>query len=72
VAISSDDDTDPTEKLNSEYNSEHDSDVDMRMEDEVYILDGVDIDGIVDMEWDGDDEDEKDEEEDDDVEEQEE
>ena len=38
----SDADTDPTEKSDGEYDSEQDSDVDMRMQDDVYSLDGVD------------------------------
>jgi hypothetical protein len=59
VSISSDDDTDCTE-ADGEYNSEHDSNVDMRMEDDVNAPEGVDLDGDVDMETDGDDEEEED------------
>ena len=65
MSISSDDDTNSTEVSNSEYDSEHDSDVHMRMEDDVDAPDGVDLDGDVDMERDGDDEEEEDEEEED-------
>jgi len=68
VSISSDDDTDSTES-DGEYDSERDSNVDMRMEDDVDTLDGVDLDGDVDMERDG--EDEEDEKEEDDKEEKE-
>jgi len=64
VSISSDDDPDTTE-LDGEYDSEHDSDVDMHMEDDVDAPDGVDLHGDVDMESDGDDEEEDDEEEED-------
>jgi len=60
--ISSDDDTDSTES-DSECDSEHDPDVDMRMEDDVDAPDGVDLDGHVYIEKNGDDEEEKDEEE---------
>jgi hypothetical protein len=48
VSISSDDDPDSTES-DGEYDSELDPDVDMRMEDDVNALDGVDLDGDVDM-----------------------
>ena len=60
-SISSDDDTDST-KLDSEYHSEGDCDVDMHMVDDVDAPDGIDLEGDVDMERDGDDEDEEDEE----------
>jgi len=72
VSISSDDDTDSTEKSDGEYDSEHDSDVDMCMEDDVDAPDGVDFDGDVDMERDGDDDEEEDNEEEDNEEEDEE
>ena len=65
MSISSDDDTDSTEKSDGEYDSELDPDVDMRMEDDVDAPDGVDLDGDVDMERDGDDDEEEDEEEED-------
>jgi hypothetical protein len=39
-----------------EYDSEHDSDVHIRMEDDVNALDGVEYDGDVDMECHSDDE----------------
>jgi len=55
VSISSDDDTDST-KLDGRYDSERDSDGDMRMQDDVDAPDGVDLEGDVDMERDGDDE----------------
>ena len=55
MSISSDDDTDSTEKWGGEYDSEQDSDVDMCMEDDVDAPDGVDLDDDVDMERDGDD-----------------
>jgi len=64
MSISSDDDTDSTE-TDGEYYSEHDSDVDMRMEDDVDAPDGVDSDGNVDMQRDGDNEEEEDEQEED-------
>jgi hypothetical protein len=65
VLISSNDDTDSTNKSDSEYDSELDPDVDMRMEDDVDAPDGIELDGDVDMERDGDDDDEEDEEEED-------
>jgi len=52
VSICSDDDTDSTES-DGEYYLEHDTDVDMRMEDKVDAPDGVDLDADVDMELDG-------------------
>jgi len=72
VSISSDDDTDPTEKSDSEYDSEHNSDVDMRMEDDVDAPDSVDLDGDVDLERDGDNDKEEDDEEEDEAKEDEE
>jgi hypothetical protein len=42
--------------LDSKFDSEHDSDVDMRMENDVDSPDGVDLDGDVDMKRDSDDE----------------
>jgi hypothetical protein len=71
LSISSDDDTDSTEVLGSEYDSQSDSDVDMHMEDDVDTLDGVDLDGYVDMEVDSNYEEEEDEEEEDEQEEDE-
>jgi hypothetical protein len=65
MSISSDDDTDSTEKSDGEYDSELDPDMDMRMEDDVDMPDGVDLDGDVDMETDGDDDEEEDQEEED-------
>jgi len=60
MSLSSDDGTDSTE-LDSQYDSERESDVDMHMEDDVDALDGIDLDGDVDMEKDGEDkEDEED------------
>jgi len=63
--MSSHDDTYSTHGPDGEYNSEHECDVDMRMEDDVYALYGVDLDGDVDMERDGDDGAEQDEEQED-------
>jgi hypothetical protein len=63
VSISSDEDTDCTEKSDSEYDSVLDHDVDMRIEDDVDAPDGVDLDSDVDMERYGDDDEEEDEEE---------
>jgi hypothetical protein len=42
VSISSNDDTDSTEKSDGEYDSELNPDVDMRMEDDVDAPDGAD------------------------------
>jgi len=70
--MSSDDDTDSTEKSDGEYDSQLDPDVDMRIEDDVYAPDGVDLGCDVDMERDGDDDEEEDEEEEDEEEEDEE
>ena len=61
MSIASDDDTDST-KSDGEYDSECDSDVEMRMEDDVDAPDGIDSDGDVDMERDGEDEDDQEEE----------
>jgi hypothetical protein len=69
MSISSDNDTDSS-KVGSEYYSELDPDVDMRMEDDVDAPDDVDFDGNVDMERDGEAEVEEDEEEDDEKEEE--
>jgi len=48
MSSSSDVDTKCNES-DGEYDSEHDSDVDIRMEDDVDAPDGVDLDGDVDM-----------------------
>ncbi|KAF8539101.1 hypothetical protein BDD12DRAFT_883297 [Trichophaea hybrida] len=53
--------TDSTEE-DGEYYSEHDSDVNMHMEDDVDAPDGVDLDGDVDMERNGDDKQDEEEE----------
>jgi len=53
MSILSDDDTDSTE-LDSEYDSEGDFNVDMHTEDDVQALDGIDLQGDVDVERDGD------------------
>ena len=53
MSISSNDDTDSTEKSDGEYDSELDPDVNMRMEAYLEAPDGVDLDGDVDMERDG-------------------
>jgi hypothetical protein len=66
MSISSDGDTDSTE-WDGKYDSERESDVDMRIENPVDALDSVALDGDVDMEWDG--EHEEDEEEEDEKEE---
>jgi hypothetical protein len=42
VALSSSDDTNSTEQSDGEYHSEHDSDVNMRMPDDVDTPDGAD------------------------------
>ena len=70
MSISSDNDTNFTES-DGEYNSERDSVVDMRMEDAVDALDGIDLVSDEDMERDGEDEDEEDEEKEDRKEEEE-
>jgi len=54
VKISSDDVTNSTKESASQYQSEHDSDVDMRREDTVDAMDGIDSDGDVYMEQDSD------------------
>jgi len=58
VSISSDNDTDSAQKSDGEYDSEHDPDVDMHMEDEVDALDEVDLasDRYFEMDTDGDEE----------------
>jgi hypothetical protein len=61
VSISSDDDTDFTE-LDGEYDSECDSNIALRMADDVDAPDGVDLDGDLDMESDGEDEEDEEEE----------
>ena len=65
-------DTDSTEGSSNEYEAEHHSDMDMRLEDDVDALDGGDLDCDVDMESDGDDKGEEDEEEEDEEEQDEE
>ena len=65
MSIFPDDDPDTTEGSDGEYDSVHDSDVDMCKEDFVDAPCGIDLDGDVDMERDGDDEAEEDEEEED-------
>jgi len=65
MSIASHDVTDSTQESDCEYDSEHHSNVDMRMENDVDAPDGVDIHCDVDMGWDGgNDEDEDAEEED--------
>ena len=66
MSISSDDDSDSTEELVGEYDSEHDFDVDMCIEDNVDAPYGGDSDGEVDLECDSDDEEVDDEDEEDD------
>jgi hypothetical protein len=61
MSTSSDDDTDSTES-DGEYHSELDAEVDMCMEDDVDAPDGVDLDGNVDMQRDGEDEENEEEE----------
>jgi len=70
--ICSDDDTDSTEESDGKYDSGHDCDVDMHMENDMDGPDGIDLDSHVDMERDGDDKQQEDEEEDDEGEEDEE
>jgi hypothetical protein len=64
VSIASDDDTDSS-KLDGEYHSEHDSDVDICIAHDVDALDSIDVDGNVDMERGSDDQVEEEEEQDD-------
>ena len=64
MSISSDDNTDSTES-DGEYDSEHDLDEHMGMQDYVDAPDGIDLDGDVDMERDSGDEEEENEEEED-------
>jgi len=71
VSISPGDDTDST-KSDGEYDSEHDPDVDMGMEDNVDEPNGVDLHSDFDMDRDGDDDKEQDVEEEDKVEKEEE
>jgi len=65
VEISLDDDTNRTEKSHSKSDSELDPDLYMGMEDDVDAPDSVDLDGVVDIQWDSDDDEEEDEEEED-------
>jgi hypothetical protein len=65
MSISSDDDTDSSQKLDGEYDSEHDSHVDMHVEDVADVLHGVDLDSDVNIERDRDNDEEEDEEEED-------
>jgi len=55
VSVSSDDDADFTETSHGEYDPELDPDEDMWMEDDVDALDGIDLDGDLDIERDSDD-----------------
>jgi len=72
MSMASEYDTDSTEGSSNEYEAEHHSDMDMRLEDDVDALDGGDLDCDVDMESDGDDKGEEDEEEEDEEEQDEE
>jgi hypothetical protein len=65
VSIPSDDDTDSPEESYSEFDSELDPHEDMRMEDDVDALDGIDLDSIVHIERDSDNEVEENEQEED-------
>ena len=56
MTIASDDDTDSTKESVGKYDTALDSDVVMRMEDDVDAPDGIGLDGDVDIETDGDDE----------------
>ena len=69
VSISSHDDNDFFEESDGEYDSEHDFDMDKRMQDDADAPYGVNCEVNVDMETDGDDEEEEDEEEEDEEEE---
>jgi len=71
MSISSGDDTNSPKQSDGEYDLENNSDVDLHLEDNVDALDGVDLDGDVDMAEDGDDDEEEGEEEEDEEEEQE-
>jgi hypothetical protein len=53
VSLCSDDDTDSTEP-DGKYDSEHNTNVDMCMDEDVDALDGIDLDGDGDMVRDGD------------------
>jgi hypothetical protein len=55
MSISSDADTDMTKESDSQHGSVLDTDVDMRMKGHVHTLDGVVLDGRVNIERDGDD-----------------
>ena len=70
VSIASDNETVSTKELGGKYDSEHDSNVDMHMADDVDALDGIDLDRNVDMERDGNDEEKEDDEEEDEKEEE--
>jgi len=65
MSLSSDNDTDSTEELDGEYDSQHHSAVDKCIEDEVDTPASVDLVGDVELEKNGEDEDEEDEKEDD-------
>ena len=65
MSISSDDDTNSTEKSDGQCDSELNPYMDMRMVDDVDAPEGIDLDGDVDMETDGDDDEEEDEEDED-------
>jgi hypothetical protein len=60
VTIASGDDTDSPKMLDSKFYSEHDSDVDICMEDNVDAPDGVHLDSDMDMERERDNDEEKD------------
>jgi hypothetical protein len=72
MSVSSDDDTDSTEKSDSEFDSDLDPDVDMHMEDNVDAPDGIQLEGDVDIERDGDNDQGEDQEEEDEMKEDEE
>jgi len=52
LSSASDDDTDTAEESSTKYDSKHDVEVDMCMEDDVDTPDGVDLDCSVDIEMD--------------------
>jgi hypothetical protein len=71
MSIFSHDDTDSTKESDGDYDTEHYSNLDMRMEDDVDALDGIDLDCDGDMERDSGNVEGKDEAEEDEVEEDE-
>jgi len=61
MAVSSDADTNSTQESDGNYDLEHHCDVDIRMEDDADPLNRVDLNGDVDIVWNGDNAEEEDE-----------